>query len=86
MSAMEIIRSGRGREPLDPLVARGVALRLLDGAEDPVPVPGRSARLAALYGNVTATLHPTGNHKLSVTFPDWTMEAAGLDQSPAAGS
>ncbi len=85
MSAIESIRSGRGREPLDPLVARGVAPRLLDGAEDPVPVPC-SARLAALYGNLTAALHPTGNHELPVTFPDWTMEAAGLDHSPAADS
>lgn len=58
---------------LSSLLMRQVSVDLVDGASDPVPMPGRADMLADRYGNVTARTHP-GGHDLPLTSPGWCAE------------
>jgi len=55
------------------LSGRGVPLLLVDGAVDPVPVPGRALALAAEFGSVTASTH-RGGHGLPLASPGWCSD------------
>lgn len=56
---------------LDTLESRGTPVFLIDGADDPVPAPGRAAALAAQHSQVCASTHP-GRHDLPLRHPEWT--------------
>ena len=58
---------------LSTLSTRQVPVDLVDGASDPVPVPGRAKILAVRYSNVTERVHP-GGHDLPLSSPDWCTE------------
>jgi pimeloyl-ACP methyl ester carboxylesterase len=73
----EVIRSGSWSRPLEDLAARGTPVALLDGALDPVLVPGRAAEVAREHGTVTAVTHPTADHELPVTHPAWCLGHVG---------
>ncbi|MBC7724166.1 MAG: alpha/beta fold hydrolase [Burkholderiaceae bacterium] len=62
---------------LDRLDRRRVPVHLIDGADDPVPVPGRAAALEAAHPNVTAQIHP-GRHDLPLSDPAWCAEQVAL--------
>lgn len=55
------------------LSARGVPLHLVDGASDPVPVPGRAASIASSHPTVTHQTHP-GAHDLPLAAPAWCSD------------
>lgn len=60
------------------LDSRGVPVFLIDGDDDPVPVPGRAAALSATHGNIRASTHP-GRHDLPLAHPTWSaMQVEGL--------
>lgn len=66
----------RGWEPaLARLAARSTRVVLIEGARDPVPVPGRAVRLARANGSVTHVVHPSADHGLPITHPDWCVRA-----------
>ena len=78
LGAMDgIIRAADWRPVLESLAAREASVLLLEGARDPVPVPGRSHQLAKQLG-VGWDLHPSADHELPITHPAWVTEAAGL--------
>jgi pimeloyl-ACP methyl ester carboxylesterase len=68
-----VIRRGGWEDSLARLIARNVPVVLADGARDPVPVPGRSASLAATRANVRAAVHLSADHELPITDPDWCV-------------
>ena len=68
-----VIRHGGWQTPLAMLEAAGVPVLLADGADDPVPVPGRIDDVAGSYGNVTAATHATAGHQLPITHPSWCV-------------
>ncbi len=53
---------------LRELEARSVVVRLVDGIDDPVPVPGRARELARTHANVAAICLP-GGHRLPLSDP-----------------
>lgn len=69
-----VIRHGGWRAALAALEDAQVPVVLAEGAGDPVPVPGRSAALAAEHANVRAVTHPTADHELPITHPAWCVE------------
>lgn len=76
-----ILRAG-WREALARLDTAGADVVLADGADDRVPVPGRSADLAAAFPHVRAVTHPKAGHDLTVSYPDWC--AVLLDNAPGS--
>ncbi len=63
------------QQALARLTGRGTPVALVEGAADPVPVPGRAAELARTTDEVTHLVHPTGDHGLPITHPDWCARA-----------
>lgn len=63
-----LVRDAGWRDALMQLARRNIAVWLVDGESDPVPVPGRAEELARTYANVTATRLP-GNHRLPLSDP-----------------
>lgn len=68
-----IIQRPGWKQALQALDARGTAVVLADGADDPVPVSGRSACLAAGFRCVQAVEHPAATHDLPVAHPEWSL-------------
>lgn len=66
-----VIRRGGWESALAKLEARRVPVILADGALDSVPVPNRSASLAAEHTNVHAVIHPEADHGLPIVYPAW---------------
>lgn len=66
-----LIRDGGWERALGELAARGTPVALVEGAADPVPVPGRAAQLARGDAGVTYLVHPAAAHGLPLTHPDW---------------
>lgn len=64
-----LVADDRWTEAVEKLSDRGVPLMLVDGAADPVPVPGRARELAEFPG-VTARTH-RGAHDLPLTSAAW---------------
>ncbi len=64
-----LVRDAGWTDALNQLTARDVAVRLIDGESDPVPVPGRADELARTLANVTATRLP-GDHQLPLRDPE----------------
>lgn len=63
-----LVRDDGWRDALRALDERGVPVWLVDGVDDPVPVPGRPAELAAASTTVTAAQLP-GGHQLPLGDP-----------------
>ncbi|MFP7834373.1 alpha/beta fold hydrolase [Marisediminicola sp. LYQ134] len=71
ISAFDELVAGRTWiEALDALAAGGVPVHLVNGTDDPVPVPGRASALAARHATVTARTHP-GGHDLPLVAAGW---------------
>lgn len=68
-----IVMSDDWLPALDALSQRNIAVLLVNGTDDPVPVPGRADRLARSYPNLTASTHK-GGHQLPLSDPDWCAE------------
>jgi pimeloyl-ACP methyl ester carboxylesterase len=65
-----IIRGG-WQQAISQLDDRGVPVHLADGAQDPIPVAGRAARLAATFRCVETVVHPSAGHDLPASYPQW---------------
>lgn len=63
-----IVRDDGWRDALRALDERDVPVWLVDGVDDPVPVPGRAGELAAASASVTAARLP-GGHRLPLDDP-----------------
>lgn len=48
-----------------------VPITFVEGARDPVPVPGRTAALAATLPHSTHRVHPDADHYLPLTHAAW---------------
>ncbi len=70
-----VIRHGGWESALQDLETGGVPVLLANGAQDPVPVPGRAAELAARHANIEAVQHPTADHELPISHPVWCVGA-----------
>ncbi len=71
-----VIRRGGWESSLTTLEAAGTPVVLAEGVRDPVPVPGRAAALATLHANVDYVQHPTADHELPITDPEWCVRLA----------
>lgn len=63
-----LVRDPAWAEALRELEARSVVVRLVDGIDDPVPVPGRARELARTHANIAAISLP-GGHRLPLSDP-----------------
>ena len=68
-----VVMSDNWLPALDALGKRGIAVLLVNGINDPVPVPGRADQLARLHLDLTASTHQ-GGHQLPLSDPDWCAE------------
>ena len=66
-----IVTSPDWAAALRTLESRGTPVFLINGADDPVPVPGRAAALAPAGGNIRSSTHP-GRHDLPLAHPTWS--------------
>lgn len=82
-----LVRDPGWEEALRELEARSVIVRLVDGIDDPVPVPGRARELARTHGNVAAISLP-GGHRLPLSDPVGcaAVVLAALSEFAATGS
>lgn len=69
-----VIRHGGWEGALSGLEEAGVSVLLANGAQDPVPVPGRAAELSATYRNIESVEHPTADHELPISHPGWCVQ------------
>lgn len=65
-----IVMSDHWLPALQALSQRNIPVLLVNGADDPVPVPGRTDQLAGSHPNVAAVSHK-GGHQLPLSDPDW---------------
>ncbi|CAN7176675.1 alpha/beta hydrolase [Microbacterium foliorum] len=68
-----IVMSDDWLPALEALGRRNIAVLLVNGTDDPVPVPGLADRLARSYPNLTVSTH-RGGHQLPLSDPDWCAE------------
>lgn len=80
-----LVRDAGWTDAFRQLAARDVAVRLVDGESDPVPVPGRADELARTFANVTATRLP-GDHQLPLSDPARCASIVLATLSEYAGS
>lgn len=66
-----LIRDAGWAAALDGLGRAQVPVVLANGANDPVPVPGRAAELASTWPTITHLTHHHAGHGLPLTHPDW---------------
>ncbi|MBW0090054.1 alpha/beta fold hydrolase [Pseudonocardia sp. KRD-184] len=87
-SLVDIIRNPAWEPALQHLGATGVPISLLEGAHDPVPVPGRAAELLAAVPVGTHRVRPHAGHYLPMTGAAWcaTQIAAQARQPIREGS
>ncbi|MGH3843813.1 MAG: alpha/beta fold hydrolase [Pseudonocardiaceae bacterium] len=70
--SFEAILASPAWEPaLRRLAAAAVPITFLEGARDAVPVPGRTAALAATLPHSTHRVHPDADHYLPLTHAAW---------------
>ncbi|MDQ2706454.1 MAG: alpha/beta hydrolase, partial [Actinomycetota bacterium] len=67
-SLVDVVRSRAWEPALDHLGSAGVPVTLLEGARDPVPVPGRAAALG-----VEHWVHPDATHYLPIIDAPWCV-------------
>ena len=66
-----IIRDTGWYAALGVLGEAGVPVTLAAGATDPVPVNGRAVELARTWSNLGQLVHPSADHGLPLTHPQW---------------
>lgn len=62
---------------LEVLDRHDIPVVLIDGARDPVPVPGRADLLAARWPRLRHEIHPQGDHMLPLNDPTWCRQLIG---------
>lgn len=69
-----LIRDSHWRRAVQVLTDAAAPVLLLEGADDPVPTPGRAAGLAARHPTVTHHLRPGAGHDLPLADPRWCVD------------
>lgn len=59
---------------LEILGRHAIPVVLIDGARDPVPVPGRADLLAKRWPRIRHEIHPQADHMLPLTDPPWCRQ------------
>ena len=72
-SLVDVIRSRAWEPALQHLASTEVPVALLEGARDPVPVPGRAAELATALPGIVRQVHPDATHYLPMTDAEWCV-------------
>jgi len=82
-----LVRDPGWSNALVDLAARHITVRLVDGENDPVQVPGRAEELERMYPNISATRLP-GGHRLPLSDPERcaSIVDAVLSQYARSGS
>lgn len=82
-----LVRDGGWAPALQALDERGTRVVIAEGAQDPVPVPGRAGVLARRLPNVRYEIHAHADHLLPLTDPGWCRslieQATSPDGDPA---
>ncbi len=79
-----IIRSPSWQDSMERLVDRGVPVWMVNGARDPVPVPGLVDQLADEMPTIETRTHAHAGHDLPITYAAWCARL--LAGTPGPGS
>jgi pimeloyl-ACP methyl ester carboxylesterase len=87
-SLVSLVRGAEWEPAVRRLTDAGVAVTLVEGSRDPVPVPGRAATLATDLPSTAWVLHPGADHQLPIAHGDWCAAviaaSSGSRRAPAA--
>lgn len=72
-----VIRAPMYLAALARLEERGIRVTLVEGSEDPVPVPGRAAALGSAYANVEVLVRDGAGHDLPIEDSAWAAALLG---------